>query len=1138
MKKKTGKALVVGAGISGIRSALDLAETGYQVTLIDRAPHIGGILSQLDNQFPSNHCGMCKMLPLVRRDVSSQYCLRKGLFHENINILLSTELTGLEGEPGRFLATLKRKPTWVDPELCLGCGLCVDVCPVDVPDPFNQGLGRRKAIYRPVPHAIPTPYLIDTAACTKCGECAKICPADAVRIPEQAYEDFPILVVDDELIVRDSLKELLEDEGFTVDMAGSGPEALEKLSQQPFSLMLADIKMPGMDGVELLEKAREDHPDLVVVMMTAYATVETAVTAMKLGARDYLIKPFQPDTLLPLVVGIYQASQEAEGIQLQVGAVILSGGTSYYDPETSFNPYGYGLYPDVVTGLEFERLMSGTGPTNGQLVRPSDGRPIRRVAWLQCVGSRDVDQADYCSSVCCMYALKEAVLAREKTNGELEAVIYYMDLRTLGKDFQRYRDQAVQEHGIQLERVRVHSVTPHPPSGDLKIRTVDADGGILEKSYDLVVLSVGQRPAAGMTELAEILELPLNQWGFGRTEPFSPSRTSREGIVLSGSFSGLKDIGESVIQAGSAALTASRVIHSGGGSLALETGDAPAFRDVSRQPPRVLAAICTCRHELDGMVDFDAVTARLADDTSVIQTLMVEDLCGARGWAALEEAAIRLQPNRILLGACLPYVYAGKLRELGAKIDLDPCLMEVVDIRTHTFGPHREQAGLLVESTLKMGLARVKRVDPGPAPVVPVFQRLLVVGGGLAGLTAALAVADHGYPVDLVEETDSLGGNLNWLERTLEGHDPRELLASTLEKAERHPLITIHTGFRIIGSFGQVGQFITTIQGQDDVVETLEHGAVILATGGGEATTSAYGHGQGERVVTQKEFEQKLADGLIDPGQLKTVVMIQCVDSREEPRNYCSRVCCPTALKNALFLKEQNPEIGVYVMYRDMMTLGFAEEYFTKARRAGVVFIPYEVTNKPRVSPSPDLVQVDVFHRTIGRDVRLDADLLILATGINPRLPEALASAFGAELNQDGFFKEAESKWRPVDALAEGVFACGLAHSPRAMVDTVATAEAAAQRAMRLLQEERLDTGRVVAEIRHNLCSVCERCIPACPYGARTVDYDLDKIIVNPARCQGCGSCAGVCLNSAAVLVGYSDQQLMDTIDAALEGAF
>ena len=226
--------MVVGAGISGIRAALDLAETGYGVVLIDRSPHLGGILSQLDYQFPTDRCGMCKMLPLVDRDASSQYCLRKGLFHENIEILLSTELVSVEGEPGSFQVTVKQKPSWVDPELCMGCGECVKVCPVEITDSFNAGLTLRKAIYLPVPHAIPNQYLIDFTACTRCGECEKICPTGAFRISEQERKRFQILVVDDELIVRDSLKEWLEEEGFSVDMAESGPEALSRLSEKPY----------------------------------------------------------------------------------------------------------------------------------------------------------------------------------------------------------------------------------------------------------------------------------------------------------------------------------------------------------------------------------------------------------------------------------------------------------------------------------------------------------------------------------------------------------------------------------------------------------------------------------------------------------------------------------------------------------------------------------------------------------------------------------------------------------------------------------------------------------------------------------------------------------------------------------------
>ncbi|MGB5984966.1 MAG: response regulator, partial [Desulfobacterales bacterium] len=449
MKKKIGQALVVGAGISGIRSALDLAGFGYGVTLIDRAPHLGGILSKLDHQFPSNHCGMCRMLPMAEREAASQFCLRKGLYHDNIDILTGTELRSLSGEAGRFEVTLRQAPRGVDPELCTGCGACTAVCPVEVPDEFNGGLSQRKAIYLPVPHNIPNTYIIDAAACTGCGECARICPTQAIRFADDQRRAFRILVVDDELVVRDSLKEWLEVEGFSVEMAASGSEALERLAGSPAQLMLADIKMPGMDGVQLLEKAKAEHPDLAVLMMTAYATVETAVEAMKIGALDYLIKPFDLEVMLPKVVEVYQDWQAGQDRRLEVGAVVLCGGTDYFNPaDDPRNPYGYGAHPGVVTGLEFERILSGSGPCRGQLRRPQDGRPLRRIAWLQCVGSRDLKTgANFCSSICCMASIKEALLAKEAGGEALQATIFHMDLRTFGKSFERYREQAASQQG-------------------------------------------------------------------------------------------------------------------------------------------------------------------------------------------------------------------------------------------------------------------------------------------------------------------------------------------------------------------------------------------------------------------------------------------------------------------------------------------------------------------------------------------------------------------------------------------------------------------------------------------------------------------------------------------------------------------
>ncbi|MBW2514624.1 MAG: response regulator, partial [Deltaproteobacteria bacterium] len=452
MGKKLGKALVVGAGISGIRTALDLAETGYGVTLVDREPHLGGVLSQLDDQFPSNHCGMCKMLPLVKRDQSSQFCLRKGLFHENIDILLNTDVIAIDGEPGKFSVSVRKKPTWVDPQRCVGCGVCEAVCPVEIPDTFNEALTTRKAIYLPVPHTIPNPYVIDLAACSHCGECEKICPTQAIELSLEKRKDFRVLVVDDELIVRDSLKEWLTEEGFFVDAAESGPAALEKLSNTPFNLMLTDIKMPGMDGVELLRKAKESFPDLCVLMMTAFATVETAVEAMKIGAQDYLMKPFDPEQMIAKTVQIYEEIEGGDIRDLEVGAIVFSGGTSYFDPADSKDIYAYKTNPNVITSLELERLLSGTGPTQGRLIRPHDGKNIKKIAWIQCVGSRDIQHdADYCSSVCCMVAIKEATLVAKKSPSPVETAIFYMDMRTFGKSFQRYRDNAEQEHGVRFE---------------------------------------------------------------------------------------------------------------------------------------------------------------------------------------------------------------------------------------------------------------------------------------------------------------------------------------------------------------------------------------------------------------------------------------------------------------------------------------------------------------------------------------------------------------------------------------------------------------------------------------------------------------------------------------------------------------
>jgi heterodisulfide reductase subunit A len=791
--------------------------------------------------------------------------------------------------------------------------------------------------------------------------------------------------------------------------------------------------------------------------------------------------------------------------------------------------------PNVLTQIEFERLLSGTGPTAGRLTRPSDGRPIRRAAWIQCVGSRDVQaDADFCSNICCMVSIKEALLAKTRAGGTFDAAIFYMDMRTFGKSFQRYRDAAEHRHGVRFIRSRPHSLVADPSGTGVAIRWLDAAGTAYMESFDLVVLALGQLPASGSRELAAQLELPLNPWGFIETEPFSMCRTRNPGVFLGGAFSGMKDIGEAVIQASSAAANASRVIHSAGGSLALAEPPPALPEDLGREAPRVLAVLCRCGRAGAGPPP-EFLAQALRSDPAVTAVETIENLCTAAGWEQLAACARKAAGNRLLIGACLPVTHPGKLKDLGRELGISAGLIEVVDITSWSSPSADEPAPASAAlAELRAGVAKLKWVEPHPAVEIPVTPRALVIGGGVAGLTAALTIADHGYGVELVEADERLGGNLTWLHRTLEGHDVRAMLDDILKRVDKHPRIQVHTGSRIVQAHGEVGSFSTIIEGPDHQVRSVDHGVVILATGGAEAPAREYAWGASPAVMTQAELERQLADGRLDAKGLDTVVMIQCVGSRQEPRNYCSRVCCAAALKQAFALRERNPQASVFVLHRDMMTTGFSEAAFTRARQAGMVFIPYRLDRPPRVEPTEGGATVTVEEPILQRTAQISAQLVVLATGIVPALPRELAEAYGAHVDADGFFQEAESKWRPVDSLKEGVFACGLALSPRSIPESIATAEAAAQRALRILGREWLATGKVVAGVRHSLCSLCEQCINACPYGARMLDVDLEQVLVNPAMCQGCGTCAAVCPNDASFLEGYPAQQVLAMIDAAV----
>ncbi len=1204
MTHKIGKTLVKGGGISGIKASLDLAQAGYQVLLVEASDHLGGVTSQLDRQFPTAGCGMCRMLPLIDRDQASRHCLRRGLFHENIETCLSTDLVSVQGEPGDFTIALQQQTSQVNPALCIGCGQCEAVCPKEVPDPFNAGLTKRKAIYRPCPQSFSYAYAIDGNACNGCRACGEVCPTHAIQFVAQERETFHVLVVDDEKIVRDSMKEWLTEEGYQVHTAASGQKALDLMAENHFHMMLTDIKMPGMDGVELLTRAKALQPDIAVVMMTAYAAVESAVAAMKQGALEYVIKPFAPETVLALVDKRFGEFAAANARKETVDALILASGSDLFTPDQGINPYGYGRIPGVVTSLEFERMLSAAGPGRTQLVHPVTGRQIQRIAWFQCVGSRDLTYGStFCSSVCCMISIKQSMLAKTLYPQVADACIFYMDMRTPGKDSELYADQARQA-GVDFVRARVHSLAPDAtdPVAGIHVRWADLSGKMSDSRFDLVVLAVGQNPDTMMQAFAKDHDIDTDAWGFVQSPPFDPADTSRPGIFACGTVTGPKDIHASVIQASAAAMSAMETM-AAAGRRTLSADTAPSDFAMAVEQPRIMVAVCRCNGLLAKNLDMPEEPAPfcrfLAQDPEVVQVEMADRLCESAGRQMLGQKIEACHPNRLVVAACGPCMRMDKIRVLAelanlpvrcvAAVDVMACAeirqdRESVKVPGHEPGRQAEpdvaepkiqgiprmyhmkarQAARFIQT----GISRVKTMSLNKGTGEDVVCRALVVGGGIAGMTAALAIAGQGYAVDLVEKQAVLGGNLVWLHPG--PGEGRTFLEQQKEAVLSHALIRVHTQTLAGGTTGRPGQWTTRLIPVPETKESLNragtdpfekqavksidkqaagssdkpvsgssesfvrHGVVVLAVGGTQADPGIVTRNTGPGIYTQQGFQQILDNGKMDTQSPLQVAMIQCWGSREKDRNYCSRVCCPRALEQALFVKDLHPDTRVMVFFRDMMTPGVSEDLYTRARQAGIVFVSYEPGRAPVLDADDNGCRITWLDVILGKTMEMIVDYAVVATGVTPQLTPELAGSFGARLDRCHFFDQADIKWQPVEALQPRVLACGLCLAPGGLADCLATARAAAARAVAILSREQIRPGRDMARVKTALCSLCQVCIPACPYGARQIDSLTRTLVIDPLACQSCGICAAMCPSGAAVVDGLSAGHMLDIIHTTL----